>query len=99
LIPLGNDKEKERVRERKGGKEERKEGGKKKRELYVITRENVLCGMWIVNLVLEVLSSTILDRRGSESNCRGNISKIRLQQNHITHRNKGLGKLLAYVKF
>ena len=52
-----------------------------------------------MNPVLEVLGSTILDRRGSESIFRGYISKIRLQQNHITHRNKGLGKILVFVKF
>ena len=52
-----------------------------------------------MNPVLDVLGSTILDRRGSESICRGNISKIGLQQNHITHRNKGSRKLLFYVKF
>ena len=91
MIPLGSDKEKEM----KGGKERKEE----KRELYVISRENVLCGMGIVNPVLEVLGSTILDRRRSESICRGNISKIRLQQNHITHRNKGSRKLLVYAKF
>jgi len=49
--------------------------------------------------VLEVLGSTISDRRGSESISRGNISKIRLQQNDITHRNKGSRKLLVYEKF
>jgi len=55
--------------------------------------------MGIVNPVLEVLGSTILDRRGSESIFRGYISKIRLQQNDITHRNKGSRKVLVYEKF
>jgi len=73
VVPLRSDKEKERERERKGGKERRRK--EEKRELYVISRDNVLCGMGIVNPVLEVLGSTILDRRGSESICRGNIRK------------------------
>ena len=64
MIPLGSDKEKEWERERKGVKERsRKE---EKRELNVISSENVLCGMGIVNPVLDVLGSTILDRRGGD---------------------------------
>jgi len=83
VISLGSDKEKERERERKGGKERRR-----KEENLVKTYST-----------LDVLGSTILDRRGSESICRGNISKIGLQQNDITHRNKGSRKLLVYEKF
>jgi len=66
------------VTKRKKGKEKEKEERRRKeekRELYVISSENVHCWMGIVNPVLEVLGSTILDRRGSESICRGNICK------------------------